>query len=195
MDLAQAANYFARTAIDGWNGTTWVSHVAEVALLPFDRFISERTFGNNRRHILVPYENTAYAAYPVIRFPDRHIYLVGFENHDVFVDPYSRIILLHRAPYVGTLYQFTKTTAASGVGRTMARAPMGTFWCNVDRTTLANSQEFESVSLTQSTILLPRNCPIDTEHEMAIDGDYYDIKETNKTAGFIECRAVKKRSS
>jgi hypothetical protein len=195
MDLSRAANYFVRTPISGWNGTQWVADVTRVALVPFDRFISERQFGNNRRHVLVEYGDTAFDQYPVIRFGDGHVYLVGYENHDVFVDPYSRIFLLHRALYQGTVYGFTKTAAVSGMNKTAVRTSAGVYWTNVERVTLANSPEFDGITFSQTTVTLPRNCQIDTDNEILIDGRYYDIKEVNKMSGFVECRALQKRSS
>jgi hypothetical protein len=53
MGLKTAANYFVRTPIYGWNGTTFVPTGAKGALDPYDRFVSEREFGLKRRMLLV----------------------------------------------------------------------------------------------------------------------------------------------
>jgi len=196
MDLAKAATKFAKTAVAGWNGVDWDEDVSLVTLLPFDRFISEREFGNKRRHLLVPEWDTALANYSVIKFSQTGVvYLLGNENHDIFVDPYSKVALIHRAAYFGTLYGFSHTTAASGMKATATRSSLGQFWCDVERITFQQGKEFDNISYTQNAIMLPRDCPVDTDNELQAAGRFHDITEVTSASGFKICRAIQKRSS
>lgn len=195
MDLAKAATKFAKTPVAGWNGVDWDEEVSFVTLLPFDRFISERDFGNKRRHLLVPVEDSALDAYSVIRFSQTNaVYMLGYENQDIFVNPYSKVRLIHRAAYYGTLYEFTHTTAASGMKATATRSSVGDYWCDVERITFQQGKEFDNVSYTQNAIILPRNCPVDTDHELAAADRFHDITEVSVASGFKVCRAIQKRS-
>jgi len=197
MDLEIAANYFADTLVDGWTGLAWDAEVLPVTLLPFDRFISERDFGNKRRHILVsPNTLPTLLAYPVIRFNQSgDVYMAGSVNSDIQGDSYSSVVLLHRAGGQGQVYGFTSVTSASGMASSVSRNQVGQYWCDVERVTLSNSREFDGVSFTQVTITLPSNAVIDTDNEMLFEGEYLDIREVFKASGFIQCRALSKRSS
>jgi len=195
MNLSKAANYFAQSPVSGWNGTDWDEEVSLVTLLPFDRFISEREFGNKRRHLLVPEKDPLFHNYSVIRFDaSNEVYLVGLTNHDIFVDVYSQVVLVHRAQFQGTLHGWSTSTAASGMKKGASRSNLGTFWCDTERVTVTNSPEFDGISFSQMTVTLPRDCPADTDNEIAANGKFYDLKEVNTSSGFIQCRAIQKRS-
>ena len=80
MDLSVAASYFDDTPIEGWNGSSWDQLDQEINLVVFDRFISDRNFGQRKRSASagapIPPE------YKVIRLPGDLIYLVESLNTD-----------------------------------------------------------------------------------------------------------------
>jgi len=196
MNLATAATYFAETAVSGWNGTTWVENAGLVTLLAYDRVIHEAEFDSKRRTILVSHEDTVTTAYSVIKFPESgDVYLVGAENSDILGDRYSRSVIIHRANAFCTLYDFTKVTKASGMPGTATRHALGNYWGDIGRTGAANSREFDGVAFSQTQITLPRDCPVDTDHEVSANGKYYDIKEAYVFNGFRQCHALAKRSA
>lgn len=196
MKLAKASTWFVKTPVDGWNGSSWVAGATLVDFLPHDRFISEREFGNKRRYVLCAADDTALETYKVIRFagPDE-IYLVGTRNFDIQVDPYSRLYLLHRADYLGTLYQFSKTTSASGLPGSVSRQSLGTFHCDIERVTFSSSQELENTKFTEYTLTLPAATVIETDYELKIGTDYYAIREVYTASRFSQCRATRKKSA
>jgi hypothetical protein len=195
MHLGSAANYFSKTRVDGWNGADWDLEIASVTLLGYDRFISERQFGIKRRMLLVRADDDLFPAYPVIRLPSNEVYLVGESNSDVSDDEYSKVYLIHRAQGIGTLYEFTQTTKASGMKGTAVRAGLGSYWCDVERVTMSNSKEFDNVVFSQMTITLPRGCPVNTDQELFMDGRYLTIQEAVEDSGFKQCRGIAKRSA
>lgn len=195
MNLGKAISYFAKTPVSGWNGTTWVPNIAYVKLLTFDRFISEREFGNKRRHILVPVTETALDTYPVIKFESTgEIYLVGVKISDIDVDRYSQVYLIHQAKLFGNVVSFTKTMAASGLASAVTRTAIGSYYCDLERLTFTSSAEFATVKYSQVILTFPSDCLVDTDNEVVINSEYFDVRETYKSSGFNLCRALKKRS-
>jgi hypothetical protein len=195
MRLATAANRFARTPISGWNGTAWVANVTTVTLLPFDRFISEREFGNKRRFLLVRPNDTTFDTYSVIKLPSQEIYLVGMHDSDIQVDEYSRSLLIHRVQGLADLIGFTKVIKASGMAGTAVRAVLRQVWCDTERVTSSKSKEFDQIAFTQVTLTFPRDCVVDTENEVQIGGQYYTLSESYMASGFRQCRGMAKRSA
>jgi hypothetical protein len=195
MNLQKAATYFADTPVKGLSGDTWVDLPGKVTLLPFDRFISEREFGNKRRYALVDVDADDLAAYSVIKLTDANlIYLVGTVNYDLHESAYSSVYLLHRAAFMGEMYTFEKTVKASGMAGSVVRASAGTWNCDVERVTFSNSKEFDSIRFSEVTLTLPSDCPADTDNEVKIGDDYFDIRESYMSSGFRYCRALQKRS-
>lgn len=195
MDLQQASSWFNTTPVDGWDGSAWVSSVATLTLLPFDRFISERAFGLKRRYALLDPSSTSLETYPVIRFETGEVYLVGMRNFDIQPDPYSQVYLLHRAPYTADLVEFETDTAASGMATSPTRSTYSTVFADVDRMTSNRSREFDGIHFSDVEITLPRNAVIGTENEIVIGTDYYDVREVYSESGFIGCRALRKKSA
>lgn len=192
MHLKGAAGYFARTPIDGWNGLDWDLDIARGAYLPFDRFISEREFGNKRRHLLCNPDNSISENYKVVRLINE-VFLLGVRNNDIQGSVYSHIFLLHRAPFQAALIEYTKTSSASGVSGHAVKTSVGVYHCDVERMSYMNSREFDTVRFSEMQILLPSDCPVTVAHELKIDEYFYEVEEVFPSAGFIACRAIRKR--
>ena len=191
MSLHRAANYFARTDLYGWNGTTFEPTGAKGTLDPYDRFVSEREFGLKRRMLLVDPKKPIPDKYTVIRVGETGPqYLRGWLNEDIFDDQaYSLIYLLHRATEVGQLVSLGKVPKASGMAFTTVDVPEGNWHCNAERVTYSNSQEFSQLRISDSTITLPADCPAQADHEFILGPKRYVIQEVYTTAGFVQARA------
>lgn len=194
MDLGQASSYFADTPIDGWNGTGWNVGVGYITLLPYDRFISEREFGLKRRMVLTKVGDTFFDDYAVVRV-GAEVYLVGSRNMDVQGDIYSHTHMIHRAAKQLDILEFTKTASASGLAREVTRTVASQVWGDIERATVTNSKEFETIKFSQITVALPRDAVIDTDNEIFDGESYYDVQEVYPSAGFVYCRVLKKRSA
>lgn len=195
MNLGSAASYFADTPVAGWNGTGWDEAIAMVAFLPYDRSVSSTEASHKRRFLLARVEDTVFENYTVIKLPNEQVYLVGVTNADMVMDEYSKIVSIHRATYQIDLIGFTKTLAASGMAKSVARTSLGTYWGDLERTSGTNSKEFEQITFSQTLLTLPRDCPVDTDNELSANGKFYAISEAYTEAGFRLCRAMAKRSS
>jgi len=196
MKLSNAASYFSRTAISGWNGTGWDEDLTVVTFLPFDRFISEREFGTKRRYVLVPKNDKTLDNYSVIRFDNEdEKFLVGVRNFDIKGTEYSKAYMLHRAVTFVDVIGFTKTYAASGTARKVERQQLNSYWADIERVTYNRSKEFNTVKFSEEKILLPREAVVETSHEIVNGSEYFDIQESYMAAGLRECRAIRKKSA
>lgn len=196
MGLSKAANYFARTEIEGWSGTAWVPTGAKGALMPYDRFISEREFGLKRRFLLVDPAFPIPDAYKVIRFKGQTpVYMAGVINKDIQVDEYSHVQLLHAAAYTATLYNLVKAAAASGMAKTATLTAIGTYRCDVERVTYDKSLEFQGMRMSEAVVIFPAGTPVTVDHEVKVDAIMYSVAEVYASAGFLYCRAIAKRAT
>jgi hypothetical protein len=118
------------------------------------------------------------------------ICLKGWVNEDIQgLDPYSLIYLILISREMGQLIQLTKTAKASGMAFSTTDTVLGTWHCSTERVTYTNSPEFHELRITDSTITLPSNCPVNADHELTVNGKRYVVQEAYKTAGFIQVRA------
>lgn len=191
MGLKTAANYFVRTPIYGWSGTAFVPTGAKGALDPYDRFVSEREFGLKRRMLLVHPEHAIPSQYNVIRIGQSGpIYMLGWMNEDIYADqPYSLVYLICIANETCQIVRLQKTTKASGMGSSIVDVPVGTFHCVTERVTYTNSPEFSQVRISDATITLPLDCPVNVDHEIIVGSKRYVVQEEYRTAGFRQVRA------
>lgn len=195
MGLKRAANYFARTPIFGWSGSAFVPTGAKGTLDPYDRFVSEREFGLKRRMLLVNPDTPIPTQFSTIRVGTTGpIYLLGWLNQDIYADsPYSLVYLICVAPEICQIVSLTKTAKASGMAFTTTDTPVGTYHCVTERVTFNNSPEFTQMRVTDSTVTLPYDCPVHTDHEIIVGPERYVVQEDYKTAGFKQVRCQVKR--
>lgn len=192
MNLKGAASYFARTKIDGWNGTSWDLDVARGTYETFDRFVSEREFGSKRRYILCNPDRSIPDTYKVVRLSGE-VFLLGVRNNDMQGSVYSHLFLLHRAPLQADLMQYTKTASASGVAGAATKTKIGTYHCDIERMSYMNSREFDAMRFSEMQVLLPSDCPVTIDHELKVGSYFYEVEEVFPSSGFLACRTVRKR--
>lgn len=192
MKLSRAANYFARTPIDGWNGSAWISDVARGALQPHDRFVSDREFGLKKRYVLVNPETPVPSQYTALRIAGES-YALGRVIKDVQVDPYSLVCLVISAPYQVQVITLTPTIYASGVAGAVTETVSGTYWADIGRLTFTSSREAPGVRFSEVVITLPANCSLTGENEIKVGGAQYNVEEVYNDSGFVCCRATTKR--
>lgn len=195
MNLRQAATYFLRDSLNGWNGTTWVNDITKCTLLSYDRFVTDRDYVQYGRVILLAPEDTTLNNYSVVRFDNGKVYLVGVENYDTLDGAYSKVVSVYQATHTCSLVGFTKTVSASGVAGRVTRSVLGTYHCNIERVTFSSSKEFDATHYTDVLITLPRDCPVTSGNELVIEDKYYDILESFEFSGYRRCRALEKTSA
>lgn len=179
MDASEASAWFANTPVDGWNGTSWVPEVAWGDFHAYDRFISERTFGAKKRIFLAPQNKRIdVATYPVIRTGDGAQWIVVSENADIEgVSAYQQAYLIVRAAFTADIIDYTTTTLSSGQQSDATETILATTVCDIERFSVDKSDEFDSVTYGKYKIVIPSNISVDTNKEILVNGDYFEVQE------------------
>jgi hypothetical protein len=196
VKLANCVKKFARTVVNGWDGTQWVPDVCRVDFLPSSRFISKHEFDTKVQYVFTQHDSTALEEYDVVQVENTgHIWLVGRETYDVSGNPYSKFYVFRRAESEGDLISFTKNIAASGTAKSLNRVVESHIFCDVERVTSTGSKVFTNTKFPDVVIYLPRSVELLTSHEIKIENKYYDVKESFNNNGLTACRALAKSSA
>jgi hypothetical protein len=197
MDVSEAASWFATVPLDGWDGSQWVSNVAYGDFHAYDRFITERTFGAKKRIFLQPDDKRLdVAAYPVVRTPDGKQYIVLSDNADIEgVSRYQSTLLMVEAGYSADVVEFQTTTLASGQQSSPTPVTLSTSVCDLDRFSVDKSDEFSTVVYGMFKIVLPASITVDTDHELLIDGAYYEVQDVSPELLAQAIRALKRTAA
>ena len=194
MDVSEAASWFASVPLDGWDGSQWVSKVAYGDFHAYDRFITERTFGAKKRIFLMPEDKRLdVATYPVVRTPDLRSYIVLSDNADIEgVARYQSCLLMVEAAYSADLIEFQTTTLASGQESQPTPVTLATAVCDIDRFSIDRSDEFSTVVYGMFKIVLPAGIAVDSNHELLIDGAYYEVQDVAPELLAQNVRAIRR---
>jgi hypothetical protein len=192
VKLSQAIQYFATVHLDGWDGTDWVTGVVAGDFLAFDRFITDRSFGQKKRMFMTGGDTVIPDQYKVVRSPEGVRYLVGALNVDIaHNETYGRTYLLQECMGTAELFRFGDVKAASGLNGTKQEISAGTVFCDSERITYENSKEYLGVRYSSHSVFLPEGTVIDTTYQIQLDGHRYEVLEVNRLLKTVEARAVK----
>lgn len=183
-DLARALGRFAQTRLVGWNTSTsaWEDTGLYGRLQVYDRFITERDFGQRKRILTLAGDQVLPSAYAVLRLGNGSItYLLESANEDIEGDDiYGTVFALHEAPYHVQVCKETTVTLQSGVKRkTGAETVVYDTWVNISRYSSVDSREFPMTEYTIYSVYFPRNVAPSTDmYVRRLDnGDVLDITE------------------
>jgi hypothetical protein len=183
-DLARAFGRHAQTPIFGWNATTsvWVDTGLRGRLQAYDRFITERDFGQRKRILTLAGDQTLPAPYAVVRLGNSTtVYLLESLNKDIEGDTvYGTTFALHQAPFRVQICKEVTTVLQSGVKhKTGAETVLFDTWVNMSRYSAVDSREFPLSDYTIYTVYFPSNVvPTTDMYVRRLDnGDLLDITE------------------
>jgi hypothetical protein len=193
MDLGTAASYFDNTPIEGWNGTSWDKLDQEVNLVVFDRFISDRNFGQRKRNA------TAGAAIPsqygVIKLPGGLIYLIeSFNTDSKHGERYSYVYLIHEASFTIDIVRMVEATArASGAGGAATPTDVATgVFADYERYNSVGSEQFENIRNNVYSLYLPKGTDLRSSDEVRLEGEMYTVRELSLQLDVVYARVVKR---
>lgn len=193
--LKLAANWFAKTSLDGWNGTTWVSGVAHCTLLPYDRFISARPFGSTQRQLLVDPDAPIPSQYTVVRLTGTsQVYLVGFVSQDIKESPYSLIYLVHQGTSQCNVARYTQTTAASGVKGAATKSTVATLYCDVEVVTQSAVEHLDGIKVGDALVFLPSDANVTNEDILEVGTTAYEVNLVYDYLGFKYARCTVRKT-
>jgi hypothetical protein len=184
MDLARAASRFTNSPIQAWDGITqdWISTPHRGALQGFDRFVTERTFGQKKRIMLVGADDKLDPSITVLRLEgSEEAFLVEKFNEDVrFGKVYGYTYLIHEGTQFVDLMKNVFTTNAAGAKIAGAPAVLESLWIDIDRFSAAPSKKlFEETEYTVVSMTFPRDSLVDTDCHVRIKatGERYNVDE------------------
>ena len=182
MDLARAANRFTNSPILAWDSgfADWVDTGVFGALQAFDRFVTERTFGQKKRIMLMGRDSQLDSSYTTVKLQgSEEAFLIEKFNEDVrHGSLYSYIYLLHEAPYFVDVCKATTETNAAGVEIDLGEQVVESVWVDISRFSGAPSRKFEETEFTVNTITFPSDSQVDTDSYLKLaNDDRYNVDE------------------
>lgn len=193
MKLERAISKFARNPIYGWDSVSsvWRKTTALGGLQAFDRFITERSFGQKKRILTVAASRPIPTEYGIVRIGETSpVFLVEHLNEDIrYGSEYTLTYLLHEA--ANHCYGRKASTAVNAAGIPLSSGVTTLFetWIDIDRFTSAGSKRFEETEFTVVTLTLARDLPVDTDCYIETDeGARYNIDEVYDSLDLIQAK-------
>lgn len=188
MDLSRAALRHCRTPIFYFEGDTWLESEVQGRLAVYDRFISDRAFGQKVRLLQVPGEEFLPR--------DRYIrvgssvgitYIVQSVNEDRNEhSSYMNTYMIRSADNEVEIYHKVEKTIASGQKKTswelLTRA-----WGDFDRQGTLNSDELD-VSYSAFVLNLPLSQAVPPDARFKIAGRWYAPMEDYRMLETLQIR-------
>lgn len=181
MELQDVAEEFCQTPIFYYDeGTSaWVLADVQVRLPPYDRFISDRAFGQKKRLIQTPGGKF---------LPQRNFFRIGsagsgrtymiesLNNDTDEGGDYLNIYMAREAPYQLTVQRQVRTPRPSGAESTTWN-DQEELWCDIDRYGVLHSSELPGVDYTSFTVVLPKGLATLEDVRLKIGGQLYAVTE------------------
>lgn len=180
-DLSRAVGRFAKSTVSGWNGTAWVDTGLRGRLQVYDRFITERDFGQRKRILTLAGDVSLPSQYKVVRVGgSTTTYLVESALEDIDENTtYCTTFALHEAPFQVQICKNTTTESKSGVKRNTALAVLATTWVDISRYSATDSKAFPLTDYTIYNVYFPPGTTLDTDTivKRVDNGEVLDITE------------------
>ena len=193
--LRRAVARYNRTTLSGYNHATntWEPLVGIGSLQVYDRFITERSFGQKKRIFYCADGNQFDAEkYPIIKAGGSdNVYMVESQNPDLADDKaYAHAYLMKQCAGIIEVHRLVAgTLRASGVGGQATLTKTGESWGDLERYSAINSRGLDDVDYTVVTISLPKFIDVDSDCTIIADGKKYDVTEVTNNLGLQLIRA------
>lgn len=202
MDLRKSYSKFASHELQKWNWATSAFEPTGVkgSLQVYDRFISDRDFGQKKRIFLCPGEFDLDRNLAVLQIPGvEGVWLIEGENADADASGvYGTPVVLREARYTVKLYKKGGSKKrASGVGYTdQAEVLMGTAWGDFSRYSSTESRELPAVDYTIGSWYLPRGTEVDLDTIIEDQyGQRFIVREVSSFLDLLMVRAQEREQA
>ncbi len=183
MRLSRAHSRHAKSTVYYWDpiGYEWLDSGLRARLQVYDRFISERSFGQKKRILTLSGLAEIQDDQSIIRVGDSQtVFLVESLNEDVSGEEvYASTYSVREAPFEVELCQKEVISTASGaqvLGEEQILAPT---WVDIERYSAVDSREFPNTDYTVYTVSFPKGLVLSTDMYLRriSDGMVLDINE------------------
>ena len=195
--LSRAILSFAKTPIFGWSGSGWDQLDQKADLITYTRPLSTSDTGEKLRNMLTDPANPIDPAYTILCFGEEGEmpYLRGRTVRNVKVSAYLDATILMAAELSANLMEFTDNLSASGVILSVNRHSRSLPFCAREATGASNDNDDPTIRYADTNIYLPSDITLNTDMELQIGLDYYDIESVFNPHGMVACRCVTKRAA
>jgi hypothetical protein len=199
MKLANSTKKFAKTSVSMFNELTetW-DELPEIfgSFFAYDRFISDRAFGQKKRLFETPITMKLPmdpAVRSVFKFGSANaIFLIEAENEDIqLADPFANIYSLRQLTWPVEIKKKAGDAWASGVPKLDAEVVIDKTWADYDRYTVNKSSESPGVGYTVETVILPRSTVVDTDCRVYLDNSIFEVNEVSTLLNQLYLRVQK----
>lgn len=194
MNLKHSFARFAKLELSRWQPgqTDYVPTGLKGALQVYDRFVSDRDFGQKKRIFLVPGEfNQPYdnSVFKIAGVPSQFI-LEGMNFDADESGVYGSEVVFREARFQFKLYKRQGVARASGVGVTSSTlVEQITTWGDFSRYSASESAEFDNSDYTIGTLYLAHGTPVDRDTILEDqNGQQYAVREISS---FLELRLLR----
>lgn len=176
MKLANGIRKFARTPLEGWDHATgtWVPNVAKGNFMTFDRFISDRSFGQNKRIFMTPVAMTIPPEFSIVRVGGEEIFLVESLNRDIMQDreggAYSHIFQLREAPFPARVINFSGAVLASGQKGPRVEVASQLTFIAAERYAFDAMTVIDGAKVARDQLYVAGELTMDVESEIQVEG-------------------------
>ena len=178
-----------------WNPTTssWDPTGVRGSLQVYDRFISDRDFGQKKRLFEVPGPFTLDPIQAVVKIPDvPGIWLIEGSNPDADrSNVYASSVVLREAKHKLKLFKKGGTKRrASGVGYTDSGYLLqGETWGDFSRYSSSESRELNQIDYTIGSWYLPLGTPVDLD--TVIEDSYQQRFRVREVSTFLDLLMIR----
>jgi hypothetical protein len=194
VKLEDATNYFRTVAADGWDGDGWSLEVIQGDFYTYDRFISDRSFGQKKR-IFTTGTEAIPSQYQALRLAGGRRYLIASENVDYDdARAYNHIYQLEEAPFTAHIIEWETTLLASGIQGKASEKVLALTYCDLERVTARGSSVADAVTYAVYEVILPRGVLglLNADRALRINNVYYDVHEVSPELRLTYVRALKR---
>ncbi|RKX81770.1 MAG: hypothetical protein DRP70_17325 [Spirochaetes bacterium] len=183
MDLSRALERFATTPILYLDPVTgdWEDTGLCGSLQVYDRFITDRAFGQKKRVLNLPAGDPLPEEYGNFCLEGGAAnYILESLNEDVRNgEAYGYSYLLRVASVEAQVIADVTEELSSGASAITGEEVIETHWIDVERYRSENSKTFDDVEYTTSTLSLPGIATVDVSHKIRLveSGDVYTVSE------------------
>lgn len=199
MKLANSTKKFAKTPVSMFNELTgtWDELPGILgAFFVYDRFISDRAFGQKKRLFETPIGmklpmNPAVKS--VFKFGSSEaVFLIEAENEDIQgANPFANIYSLRQLTWPVEIRKKAGDTWASGVPKLDADVLVDRTWADYDRYTVNKSSESPGVGYTVETVIVPRGTAVDVDCRVHLDNSIFEVNEVSTLLNQLYLRVQK----
>lgn len=195
MELRRAFGKFASHELHRWDyqTSTFVATGIMGSLQVYDRFVSDRDFGQKKRIFLCPGGFDIDRHQLIVKIPDvPGVWMVEGSNPDAdSTGVYGTPVVLREAKHrVKLLRKEGTKTRRSGVGYTdETKNVILETWADFSRYSSTESRELSGTDYTIGSWYLPQGCPVDLD--TIIEDNYQQRFMTREVSSFLDLLMVR----